>query len=198
MIKAIRISKNYVVSEYEYLKFIEQMTDKDLLKMLGLYDRTITLTLEDEIAIIQTTSQVTTEGGRGSLKINLKWNTYDDLDLHVIDPDNVEIYYRNKASECQGIIGLLDVDANASNLTKVPQENIFWEEGKNAPLGRYKVFVEYFAKKDDVEEVPFTVTIYPQRGISKVFTKKVRNVKERLDIVEFDYTENGISYITAY
>lgn len=25
------------------------MTDKDLLKMLGLYDRTITLTLEDEI-----------------------------------------------------------------------------------------------------------------------------------------------------
>ena len=154
--------------------------------------------IEDEIAIIQTTSQVTTEGGRGSLKINLKWNTYDDLDLHVIDPDNVEIYYRNKASECQGIIGLLDVDANASNLTKVPQENIFWEEGKNAPLGRYKVFVEYFAKKDDVEEVPFTVTIYPQRGISKVFTKKVRNVKERLDIVEFDYTENGISYITAY
>ena len=25
------------------------MTDKELLKMLGLYDRTITLTLEDEI-----------------------------------------------------------------------------------------------------------------------------------------------------
>ena len=27
-IKAIRISKNYVVSEYEYLKFIEQMEVK--------------------------------------------------------------------------------------------------------------------------------------------------------------------------
>ena len=151
---------------------------------------------EVQIATIQSTSQIVTEGGRGSLKINLKWNTYDDLDLHVIDPDGVEICFSDKEHRCQEVLGKLDIDANAgSSHTRTPQENIFWEDGKNAPLGRYKVFVEYFAKKDTLTEVPFTVTVYPDKGQSKVFTGIMYNAKDKRDIVDFDYTENGISYV---
>lgn len=151
---------------------------------------------EVQIATIQSTSQIATEGGRGSLKINLKWNTYDDLDLHVIDPDGVEIYYRSREHCCQDVLGKLDIDANGdSSHTRTPQENIFWEDGKNAPLGRYKVFVVYFAKKDSFTEVPFTVTVYPEKGQSKVFTGIMYNANDRRNIVDFDYTENGISYV---
>ena len=151
---------------------------------------------EVQIATIQSTSQIATEGGRGSLKVNLKWNTYDDLDLHVIDPDGVEIYYSSREHRCQDVLGKLDIDANAgSSHTRTPQENIFWEEGKNAPLGRYKVFVVYFAKKDSFTAVPFTVTVYPDKGQSKVFTGIMFNAKDRRNIVDFDYTENGISYV---
>lgn len=151
---------------------------------------------EVQIATIQSTSQFATEGGRGSLKVNLKWNTYDDLDLHVIDPDGVEIYYGSREHYCQGVLGKLDIDANAgSSHTRTPQENIFWEDGKNAPLGRYKVFVVYFAKKDSFTEVPFTVTVYPDKGQSKVFTGIMYNESDRRDIVDFDYTGNGISYL---
>ena len=51
---------------------------------------------QEEINTIQETSQIETQGGRGTLKINLKWNTTDDLDLHVFDPDGFEIYYSKK------------------------------------------------------------------------------------------------------
>lgn len=151
---------------------------------------------EVQIATIQSTSQIVTEGGRGSLKINLKWNTFDDLDLHVIDPDGKEIYYSSKEHLCQGVLGKLDIDANAgSGQTRTPQENIFWEDGKNAPIGRYKVFVDLYSKRDTFNDIPFTVTIYPDKGESKVFTSIVNESNKHKDIIEFDYSENGISYI---
>lgn len=152
-------------------------------------------TAEAEINVIQNTSQIATEGGRGSLKINLKWNTYDDLDLHVFDPDGFEIYYGKKQHQCQEVLGQLDIDANAgSSHTRTPQENIFWEDGKNAPVGHYRVSVVYYSKKDTFNSVPFTVTVYPGKGESKVFTGIVYNAKDRREIIEFDYSEKGISY----
>ncbi len=152
---------------------------------------------QEEIITIQETAQTETQGGRGTLKINLKWNTTDDLDLHVFDPSGFEIYYGQKEHDCDGVKGQLDVDANASSpyTTRTPQENIFWEEGKNAPIGRYKVRVVLFNKRDNVNTIPFTVTIYPDKGETKTFTGKVEVEKSAKDIVDFEYSENGISYI---
>ena len=151
---------------------------------------------ETEITTIQNTAKIPTKGGRGSLKINLKWNTIDDLDLHVIDPDGIEIYYKLKEHRCNGVLGQLDVDANASApYTKYPQENIFWEYGKQAPIGHYKVFVELYSKRDIADDINFTVTIYPEKGESKVFTGTAKVDKAHCDIVEFNYTDNGISYL---
>lgn len=152
--------------------------------------------VQEEIATIEETSQVETIGGRGALKINLKWNTTDDLDLHVFDPSGVEIYYASKEHICEGVKGKLDVDANASSpYTQTPQENIFWEEGKNAPIGKYKVQVVLFNKRDSVCPIPFTITIYPDKGETKTFTGKAETIKTAINIVDFEYSENGIIYL---
>ena len=151
---------------------------------------------QEEISTIQETSQIETQGGRGTLKINLKWNTTDDLDLHVFDPDGFEIYYNEKEHVCNGVKGQLDIDANAATpYTRTPQENIYWEEGKNAPIGKYKVQVVLFNKRDNVENIPFTITIYPDKGETRTFTGRINAVKIPKDIVDFEYSENGIKYL---
>lgn len=149
---------------------------------------------QTEIQNIKQSSTIETLGGRGSLKINLKWNTYDDLDLHVTDPDNHEIYYSNKSATCQGVIGKLDIDANAGNhKSKTPQENIFWDD--KAPLGLYSVDVVYFSKKDIIDKVDYIVTIYPEKGMAKTFTGSFYHPNEKNNIVKFKISEVGIEYI---
>lgn len=151
---------------------------------------------KEEIITIQETSLIETKGGRGSLKINLKWNTIDDLDLHVFDPSGFEIYYGSKEHEYDGVKGKLDIDANASNpYISTPQENIFWEEGKNAPIGKYKVQVVLYTKRDNLEKIPFAVTIYPGKGDVKTFAGKIEAIKIPQDVIQFEYSENGISYL---
>ncbi len=152
--------------------------------------------VQEEINTIQETSQIETQGGRGTLKVNLKWNTTDDLDLHVIDPSGFEIYYSNKEHICDGVKGQLDIDANArSPYTRSPQENIFWEEGKNAPIGLYKVKVVLYKKRDIIDRIPFTVTVYPDRGEVKTIPGIIGEDTHCKEIIEFKYTENGISYL---
>lgn len=148
-----------------------------------------------EIDIIEKTSNIESIGGRGGLKITLKWTTTDDLDLHVFDPDEQEIFYQQKTRTCQGVIGHLDVDANANGATATttPVENIYWKE--TAPVGKYRVSVNLYAKRSGVNEIPFTVTVYPEKGESKVFTKKIIREKSTIKIIEFNYSDDGIKYI---
>lgn len=46
----------------------------------------------------------------GFLRCSLAWSNYDDLDLHVVEPNNLEIYYSNRIGRSGG---KLDVDENA-------------------------------------------------------------------------------------
>ena len=43
--------------------------------------------------------------------------------------------------------------------------------------------------------IPFTVTVYPDKGETKIFTEKVGVEKTPKDIVCFEYSENGITYL---
>ncbi|MDR1901231.1 MAG: VWA domain-containing protein [Treponema sp.] len=77
----------------------------------------------------------------GEVRVSLLWNNVNDLDLHVVNPRQEEIFYGHR-NDSYG--GMLDVDMNAGGeLTNKPVENIFWIPGKT-PQGKYRVYVQNF------------------------------------------------------
>lgn len=135
------------------------------------------------------------QGDFGELRINLKWETYDDLDLHVIDPSNNHIYYSNKEAMSNGSKGQLDIDANGGSDKRLnPQENIFWES--NPPTGIYKIIVVHYSVKQE-KEVSFILSIIAKKGKSKIIYAKVNhdNFKTML-VAEIKYIQgHGITEI---
>lgn len=123
-----------------------------------------------------------------SIRASLIWNTFDDLDLHVVAPSGEEIFFANKVSRCGGE---LDVDRNAGGRqTRKPVENIRWPKG-TAQLGKYTVFVRNYAYHDDeIIDVPFKVELDID-GTIKVFEGKTKKDRTgpRSDVTafEFDY-----------
>ena len=103
------------------------------------------------------------EGANGLCRINLKWNTADDLDLHLVLPNGYldrenDIFYQHKRAEYNDGICSLDHDAIPDNAGENPQENIIWE--KNLPDGKYKVYVKLYNKKSDLQSIPFSITAF--------------------------------------
>lgn len=83
----------------------------------------------------------------GELRVSLSWGNYDDLDLHVHEPDKNLIYYGNKVSSRTH--GRLDVDMNAGRgTTRTPVENIIWQDKGRMLEGKYKVLVHNFCKRE--------------------------------------------------
>lgn len=149
---------------------------------------------EAEIQTIKQSTEIETIGGRGALKINLKWNTIDDVDLHVVDPSGTKIYYGSKSHICQGVLGQLDVDMNVgAPFSTTPQENIYWEN--KAPLGIYLVSVNLFTKRSGVISIPFTVTVMPEKGEPRIFTGMLTTEKQTTDVIKLEVKENGLEYI---
>ena len=81
----------------------------------------------------------TQEVGSGSVTVSLSWDTPTDLDLHVVDPNGVEIYYGNPSADG----GSLDLDSNAGcSIDGVNNEHITWAD--SAPAGDYTVRVDFY------------------------------------------------------
>ena len=84
--------------------------------------------------------------GSGDVQVTLIWNNGADLDLHVIDPTDFELYFgtaRAPATSPSG--GSLDQDNTAGCGERGTHvENIFWPEGA-APTGDYQAFVDNFS-----------------------------------------------------
>lgn len=77
----------------------------------------------------------------GNLRISLAWEDMNDLDLHVITPDDEHIYFAWDESECGG---KLDVDANIAPTTRTPVENIVWSVPPRD--GAYEVGVHFYTQ----------------------------------------------------
>ena len=75
-------------------------------------------------------------------RISLSWFNYDDLDLHVYEPDGNRIYFGNK----RGRYGALDVDMNAGGrMSREPVENVFFDR---VWPGTYRVVVNQFHRRE--------------------------------------------------
>ena len=110
-------------------------------------------------------------GSNGLFRINLKWDTKDDLDLHLILPNGVidsqnDIYYSNKQVEYMGGRCFLDHDAIPANGDLNPQENIIWEN--KLPDGEYDVKVKLYSKQSNLSRIPFSVTAFAGKYVDPV------------------------------
>lgn len=146
--------------------------------------------IEQEINRLEQVRQTVLEGQSGKLRINLAWNTTDDLDLHIETP-NGEIFYNNKTVENQGIIGELDVDKNASSdIVSNPQENINFNA---MPLGVHKIYVNFYSQRER-SEVPFTITIIPENGEGRIFNKSVVDKGTNKYVATFEYKNDELEF----
>lgn len=117
------------------------------------------------------------QGEAGNLRVNLRWNSIDDLDLFVIDPCGNKIFYEDTVQFCHDSKGKLDVDANVheEKLTNTPQENIFWVTPHQ---GAYEVIVDFYEKKSDLEQVEFHVTIV-DKGVKHEYSGTLKPDEEK-------------------
>ena len=93
--------------------------------------------------------------GSGDIQVSLSWDTATDVDLHLVDPSNEEIYYKNKTAASGGV---LDLDSNAEcTIDNINNENITWAKG-SAPKGKFIVRVDYYEACGN-KDANYTVTV---------------------------------------
>lgn len=81
----------------------------------------------------------------GVVRVSLSWFNYDDLDLHVKEPDGSYVFYGNK----RGRSVTLDVDMNAGRgVTRTPVENLAWS---SLITGTYLVEVNQFSPRESID-----------------------------------------------
>lgn len=119
--------------------------------------------ITDRQVFVNSIRDTALKGNNGLFRINLKWNTEDDLDLHLILPNgtidtNEDIYYGHLRAEYKKGVCSLDHDAIPTNPGENPQENITWENC--LPDGQYRVVVKLYNKKSKNEIIPFSVTAF--------------------------------------
>jgi hypothetical protein len=115
------------------------------------------------IATVQTA--VVPEETSGSLQVTVTWDAAADVDLHLVEPNENEIFWAQPTSNTGGV---LNVDSNpACFIDNINNENISYPNA--TPLtGEYIVRVDYFSSCS-VERTNFVVTVN-NNGQRNVFT----------------------------
>lgn len=123
--------------------------------------------------------RVKAAGGRvdARFRVSLGWYNFDDLDIHVHEPDGNHIYYGHKC-------GKLDVDMNAGHgQTRDAVENVCWDRLKD---GDYRVVINNYTRRESID-VGFELDVefdgvshkffYPKpvRGDVKALAFRVKN-----------------------
>lgn len=147
--------------------------------------------LKKEIEHLSNLKKENLQGQSGKLRINLAWNTTDDLDLHIETPNGTIISYQKKTVEYQGVIGELDIDKNAGNdLVSNPQENISFNA---MPIGEHKIYVNLYAIRER-NEVPFTITIIPENGEGRIFNKTIVGKGTNKNVATFECKNEELEF----
>lgn len=160
-------------------------TAKQLFKWPNGFSWSYTGELTDSIK-----ERVKSAGGNvtGDFRASLSWFNYDDLDLHLVEPNGNEIYFRQKWSPCGGA---LDVDMNAgSGTTRSPVENICYANRGRMLEGRYLLFVENYFKRE-TQDVGFEVEMEFDGETYSFSYSNPLLTKQRADVCTFNYSRKG-------
>ena len=138
--------------------------------------------------------KVKTAGGKvdGLLRCSLEWYNYDDLDLHLVEPDNNRIYFSNPRSRTGGE---LDVDMNAGGgRSRTPVENIIYPHGSTIKDGKYTLIVNNFSKRENID-VGFNVEIEFAGEVYTFAQSKAVPGGASVIVAEFNYSKkDGIKF----
>lgn len=99
-------------------------------------------------------------GGKidGELRTSLSWHNFDDLDLHIIEPNGNRIYFGDSRSRTSD--GTLDVDMNArGTFSRSAVENIVFTDPRAMQEGKYEVIVHNYCQRDTTTGLGFEVQI---------------------------------------
>ncbi len=141
-----------------------------------------------------------------TLRVSLSWFNYDDLDLHIYEPQGRgvgglrdHICFSNKRGASGGV---LDVDMNAGGgTTRDAVENVVWMD--KMPSGAYRVVVNNFTKRES-SDVGFVIEVECGGKLAHYsYNKSVRD-KQDIHVVtlhmkdgRIDSVEMGDPAITA-
>lgn len=101
--------------------------------------------------------------GTGALRATLTWDTTNDIDLHVIEPDGTHVYYASRT----GRTASLDVD----DVNGFGPENIFVPSGSGLP-GIYQVYIDHFSgSPTTTSTITITVNAGTAAARSATFTR---------------------------
>jgi hypothetical protein len=136
-------------------------TAKQLFKWPNLFSWSYVGDLADSIK-----ERVKQAGGSvtGDFRASLAWFNYDDLDLHLKQPNGLTVFFRQKVDPRTG--GNLDVDMNAgSGQTRSAVENITFPRRDRMAEGEYSLIVNQFCQRETKDggfeiEMEFDGTIY--------------------------------------
>jgi hypothetical protein len=133
----------------------------------------------------------------GVLRCSLSWFNYDDLDIHMVEPDGNHIYFSNRGKFHRSS-GMLDVDMNAGGgHTREGVENITYSNLNKMQEGQYQLFINQFALRERVDngfdcEIEFDGKIY------SFHYDKLMKSKENIVVAKFNFTrKNGIEIIES-
>lgn len=144
------------------------------------------------IGPIARTSSYVINVGSGDLQMNLHWDTFTDLDLHVFDPNGDQIYYFNKEVPSGGMLDLdsypdcdFALDPGRGN------ENVFWGTG-DAPRGTYRVVVDMYSDCSTYavpQETEYKVTVVVDRSVVRTYSGVFAGPFDEQThvVVEFEY-----------
>ena len=104
--------------------------------------------------------------GSGDVQVSVAWDSPTDVDLHVVDPSNEEIFFGNLQAQSGG---KLDLDSNAAcSIDNVNNENIVWPAG-GAPSGTYNVFLVYWSACSQAQ-TNYVVTVLVKGQAPQIFS----------------------------
>lgn len=124
----------------------------------------------------------------GDLCCRLAWSNFDDLDFHMREPGNYEIYFANKRQASPNG-GMLDVDMNAGGgTTRTPVENIFYTNRSKMREGVYELMVNQYSQRESVD-VGFDVEFDWLGSVTRFSYAKA--VKGKISVAKFKYSKTG-------
>jgi hypothetical protein len=132
----------------------------------------------------------------GHLRCSLSWYNYDDLDIHVTEPNGNRIHFGDKYNRSTG--GRLDVDMNAGGRnSREPVENITWPNKTKMREGQYKVVVHNYTKREKID-VGFEVEIECQGELHNFTYDKEVKSNQRVTVATFNFSrKEGITNLES-